>query len=152
MAYVLSPFSSGNYAGSIFISEPVNVTVNEGESITINCSSTMNEFFAIWIIDGRQYLWSEFENLEMYTFNQLDNALTINHSPRSLDGTSFQCVINRQESRRGYLTILYSDDIVSTVTLASAESETKVVTDTPSSTSPTFTRAFATVEPGMFIV
>ena len=96
-------FSSGNHAGSIFISEPVNVTVVEGDSVTINCSSTMDEFFAVWIIGGWQYLWSEFENSETYTSNQLDNSLTINNSPRSLDGLSFQCIINRQESQIGYV-------------------------------------------------
>ena len=114
-------FSSGNHAGSIFISEPVNVTVVEGDSVTINCSSTMNEFFAIWIIGGLQHLWSEFENSETYAFNQLDNSLTINNAPRSLDGLSFQCIINQQESQIGYLTVLYTDGNSTSTTLVSSE-------------------------------
>ena len=86
----------------------------EGESITMNCSSMVNDFFAIWIINGRQHLWSEFEKFDAYTFDPLNNSLTINSSPRSLDGASFQCVINRQESRIGYLTVLYHATISTT--------------------------------------
>ena len=149
--YFCPAFSSGNHAGSSFISEPVNVTVFEGDSVTFNCSSTMNEFFAVWIIDGWQYLWSEFENSETYTFNQLDNSLTINNSPRSLNGLSFQCVIDRQESQIGYLTVLYTDDNSTSTTLVSSELPTKIVMATSLSTI-LFTKSSTIITPGMVIM
>lgn len=113
----------------------------------------MNEFFAIWIIGGLQHLWSEFENSETYAFNQLDNSLTINNAPRSLDGLSFQCIINRQESQIGYLTVLYTDGNSTSTTLVSSELPTKIVTVTSLSDSTIiFTESSTIIIPGMVIM
>ena len=103
-------------AASNFISQPSNVTVFEGESIRINCTSTMNGI-AIWIIDGLQYYWSEFKTIDLYTFNRADNSLLIHDSPRTLDGSSYKCVLNQEESSTGYLTVLYEvpNDTVPTI-------------------------------------
>ena len=99
----------------MFISEPANVTVLEGESTRINCTTTMKDDVVIWIIDDLQYFWSDFHNLDLYTLDPFDNSLTINHAPRTLDGTSFQCVVNHQLSATGYLTVLYTVSSTSTL-------------------------------------
>ena len=84
------------------------MTVLEGESIIINCTSAMSGGIAIWIIDGVQYYWSDFKSINEYTFNRVDNSLTIINSSRTLDGTSYQCVLHQEESKVGYLTVLYT--------------------------------------------
>ena len=115
-------------AASIFITEPVNVTVLEGESIRINCTSTMSDSIAIWIIDGLRYYWSDFRSIDQYTFNIVDNSLTINNSPRTLDGSSYQCVLSQEKSNIGYLTVLYRSPstvyITQFSTVESAETST----------------------------
>ena len=115
-------------AESYFTSEPVNVTVLEGESIRVNCSNTMSDSIAIWIIDGLQYYWSDFRSIDQYTFNRADNSLIINNSPRTLDGSSYQCVLSQEESNIGYLTVLYkSPSTVYYVTqFSTVESETSI--------------------------
>ena len=92
---------------SIFISEPANVTVFEGESLTLNCTSTMTSSIPLWIINGVQYYWSDFKRIDQYTFIVANNSLTIHNVPRTLDGASYQCVFNQQASQVGYLTVLY---------------------------------------------
>ena len=73
----------------------------------MNCTTTMNTDVVIWIINDLQYYWSDFNDLHEYTYDSLDNSLTINHSPRTLDGASFQCVVNHQTpSATGYLTVI----------------------------------------------
>ena len=67
----------------------------------------MSDSIAIWVIDGLQYYWSDFRSIDHYTFNRADNSLTINNSPRTLDGSSYQCVLSQEESNIGYLTVLY---------------------------------------------
>ena len=115
-------------AASIFISEPVNVTVLEGESIRINCTSTMSDSIAIWIIDGLRYYWSDFSSIGQYSINIVDNSLTINNSPRTLDGSSYQCVLSQEESNIGYLTVLYKSPstvyVTQFSTVESAETST----------------------------
>ena len=112
-------------AASIFISQPSNVTVFEGESVRINCTSTVSGI-AIWIIDGLQYYWSEFKSIDQYTFNRADNSLIIHDSPRTLDGSSYKCVLNQEESNTGYLTVIYevSNNTVTQFSTYVMESET----------------------------
>ena len=114
-------------AASYFILEPVNVTVLEGESIRMNCTNTMSDSIAIWMIDGLQYYWSDFRSIDQYTFNRADNSLTINNSPRTLDGSSYQCVLSQEESNIGYLTVLYKSPNTEYVTqFSTVESETLI--------------------------
>ena len=68
--------------------------------------ATMSEDIATWVIDGLEYYWSDFGSIQIYTFNLRDNSLTIHHSPISLDGTSFQCILDNRRSRIGYLRVL----------------------------------------------
>ena len=91
-----------------FIEEPFNVTVAEGESIKFNCSmGVISEDIATWVINGLEYYWSDFLIIEVYTFDLQDNSLAIHNSPRSLDGNSYQCILDNQRSRIGYLSVLY---------------------------------------------
>lgn len=80
-----------------------------GETIKFNCSRSDNDLPAIWIINGIQYTWRDFDTTVVYAFDIRDNSLTINNASRNLDGTSFQCVIDRQESQIGYLTVAQLD-------------------------------------------
>ena len=91
-----------------FTSEPSNITVVEGESVTFNCSmAVMSEDIATWVIDGLEYYWSDFRSIQIYMFNLRDNSLTIHNSPTSLDGSSFQCILDNHRSRIGYLHVLH---------------------------------------------
>ena len=115
--------STIDLVAGIFTSEPVNVTVLEGESIRFNCTRTMSDSIAIWIIDDLQYYWADFRNIHQYTFSRADNSLTVNNAPRTLDGTSYQCVLNQEESNTGYLKVVY--ELSSPVTpISTIESET----------------------------
>ena len=100
---------------NIFLSEPTNITILEGESTQMNCSTLPDDISVIWILNGRQYYWSDFNNLDVYTLNALDNSLTINNAPQTLDKTSFQCVVNNHPSAVGYLTVL--NTVLSTSTM-----------------------------------
>ena len=122
------PFSTGT-AESLFLFEPTNITILEGESIRMNCTTTMHmpDDIVIWILNGRQYYWSDFSDLDVYTLDLVDYSLTINNAPRTLDKTSFQCVVNdHQLSAIGYLTVLY--------TVSSSSSSTSAVPITRSTT------------------
>ena len=109
------------------MSEPTNVTILEGESTRINCTTTMPDSIATWILNGRLYYWSDFMNddhLDVYTLDLVDNSLTINNAPRTLDNTSFQCVVNNHLSMTGYLTVLYMVLPTSTVPITRSTSTT----------------------------
>ena len=104
----IAHYSSFSSIVGAFTSEPSNITVVEGESITFNCSmSAMNDDIATWIIDGLEYFWSDFGTKQIYSFNLSDNSLTINYSPTSLDGSSFQCILDNHRSQIGYLRVLH---------------------------------------------
>lgn len=91
----------------MFISEPENVTVYEGESTRMNCTTSMNTDVVFWRINGTDYRWDEFDDIDDYTYDIFDNSLTINSSPRRLSGTSFQCLLHHQiPSAIGYLTVI----------------------------------------------
>ena len=99
----------------IFVLEPINVTVIEGESTKMNCSTgVINEDIAIWEIGGLEFYWTEFADIEVFSFDLRDNSLTINNSPHSLDGTSFRCILGNYESQLGYLTVLHLSTTAST--------------------------------------
>ena len=104
--------------------EPVNITVAEGESTKLNCTmAAISEDIAIWVINGLEYYWSDFANIELYSFDLRDNSLTIHNSPRALDGTSFQCVLDNHESRIGYLTVLRLPSTTSNSSVSTATGE-----------------------------
>ena len=85
----------------------------------------MPDDIVTWIINGRLYYWSDFNDLDAYTLDLIDYSLTINNIPRTLDKTSFQCVVNdHQLSAIGYLTVLYTV----------SSSSTSAVPITPSTT------------------
>ena len=88
--------------------EPGNVTVTEGESTKLNCTmAVISEDIATWVINGLEYYWSDFAIIEVFSFDLRDNSLTIHNSPRTLDGASFQCILDNHESKVGYLTVLH---------------------------------------------
>ena len=68
--------------------------------------AVISEDIATWVIDGLEYYWSDFGSIQTYTFNLHDNSLTVQHSPTSLDGTSFQCILHNRRSQIGYIRVL----------------------------------------------
>lgn len=92
--------------GHIFRSEPMNVTVMIGETVRFNCSGVQEHLVAVWIIDGSPHDWTDFITITTYTFDMFDNSLTVNSPPKSLNGTSFQCVLDGHRSRIGYLMVI----------------------------------------------
>lgn len=104
--------SLADHRGSgLFVSEPFNSTINEGETIHFNCTlaaEQSNQLIAVWIIDGLQYYLGDFKRTSTYSYNLADNSLTIHNISRTLDGSSFQCIINRQASKTGYLIVQYT--------------------------------------------
>lgn len=97
----------------------MNQTVQAGETTIFNCSSVRDELIAYWIINGTQYYWTDFKTIRLFTFSLNNNSLIVNESPSSLDGTSFQCIINGIESVIGYLTVLTRDSIIKNSTTLS---------------------------------
>ena len=94
-------------AGSHFVMQPSNITVTEGDSKKLNCTmAALSEDIAIWVINGLEFYWTEFANMEVFSFDLRDNSLTIHNTPRSLDGTSFRCILDNHKSNIGYLTVL----------------------------------------------
>ena len=83
----------------------------EGATVKFNCSSTDNTLTAFWIINGIEYSWRDFALTSAYTFDLQDNSLSINNINMSLDGTSYQCVIDGQRSEIGYLTVTINDTL-----------------------------------------
>ena len=96
--------------GVRFIYEPVNATVVIGEPARFNCSAVQEDVVAFWVINEYQYDWTDFITSTTYNFDLLDNSLTVNNSTKSMDGTSFRCVINGHASRIGYLTVVGPSD------------------------------------------
>ena len=82
------------------------MTVMIGETVQFNCTGIQEHLVAVWIIDEHPHDWTDFIPASTCTFNLLDNSLTVNNSPKSLDGTSFQCVLNGHTSTIGYLTLV----------------------------------------------
>ena len=68
----------------------------------------ISEDIATWVIDGLEYYWSDFGSTKRYSFNLRDNSLTIHYSSPSLDGSSFQCILDNRRSRIGYLRVLHN--------------------------------------------
>lgn len=92
------------------------MTVIEGKSVRLNCSmAIISDDIATWVISGVEYYWSDFSSIHFYTFDLRDNSLTVNNSPRLLDGTSFQCVLGDHESQIGYLKVLYLSPSTSSI-------------------------------------
>ena len=85
------------------------MTISEFERVIFNCSLVhrSSQDQATWIIRGLQYFFHDFLHTPEYSYNPINGSLTINNASRSLDGASFQCIINRKSSRIGYLTIEY---------------------------------------------
>ena len=78
----------------------------EGDTVKINCSGTDSTLTAYWIINGSQFSLRSFRSIPTYSFNLVDNSLVIHNVSRRLDGISYQCVIERQASQIGYLTVI----------------------------------------------
>ena len=111
-----------SYIG-VFVSEPSNITVVEGESIKLNCSmAVISEDIATWVINGLEYYWSDFSKIEVYTFDLLDNSLTIHNSTRFLNGNSYQCIVDNCRSQIGYLSVLYNKSLTLPTTTNSSNS------------------------------
>lgn len=93
-----------------FSSEPFNTTVFEGETIKFNCTSVNPtvQNFATWVIGGFQYYFADLLNSPLFIFSAYDNSLTVRNASRSLDGYSFQCILNRRSSNIGYLNVVVS--------------------------------------------
>lgn len=107
----------------VFVSEPSNITVVEGESIKLNCSvGVISEDIATWVINGLEYYWSDFSTTEVYTFDLRDNSLTIHNLSRFLDGNSYQCILDNCRSQIGYLSVLYNKSHTSSTTTNSSYS------------------------------
>ena len=92
------------------------MTLYEGENTVLNCTPAQRiGLIATWIIDGERYYHTDFMSISTYTFDVQDNSLTVHNASRNLDGTSYQCVIDRRASRIAYLTVLcYSLDVTGT--------------------------------------
>ena len=86
--------------------QPRNITAMEGETVKFNCSSANNALTAFWIIDGIEHDLRDLRRTSTYTFDLLDNSLTINNATKGLDGTAYQCVIDQQASEIGFLTVI----------------------------------------------
>ena len=84
--------------------------------------AVISEDIATWVINGLEYYWSDFSRIEVYTFDLRDNSLTIHNSPRSLDGNSYQCIVDNCRSQKGYLSVLYIKSPTSPTTSNSSNS------------------------------
>ena len=118
--YVVSviPDLDVGYSNSGFLYQPCNMTLYEGENAKLNCTPTQRSgLIATWIINGKRHYWTDFMATPAFSFDLYDNSLTINNASLDLDGSSFQCVIDRRPSRIAYLTVLYNPLDTSTFTL-----------------------------------
>ena len=98
-----------DHGESTFLYQPYNISIYEGEGTKFNCTlaQAMSGLIATWIINGQRHYWTDFMLIPTYSFDLRDNSLTVHNASRNLDGSSYQCVINRLASRIAYLTILY---------------------------------------------
>ena len=70
------------------------------------CDQSVSQSLATWVINGYQVYYVELLDSPLYEFNPFDNSLGVNNVSRSICGFSFQCILNRQASNIGYLTVI----------------------------------------------
>ena len=87
----------------MFISEPGNVTVEEGETATFECRYNGSILAPYWRINNVIYRLTAVQKL--YIFND-DFSVTVDNVSVSENGYHFQCFVGIVASAKGYLTVL----------------------------------------------
>ena len=103
------------------------MTIIEGELVEFNCTPTeITGQLATWVINGERHYWTDFMAKPEFKFNLNNNSLMIRNASRSLDGSTFQCIINRRASSIAYLTVLnstlFTENSITTPATTSSES------------------------------
>ena len=113
-----------NFAGSrdYFLYQPCNTTIIEGGSVEFNCTTIEStEQLATWVINGERHYWTDFRAKPEFIFNLSSNSLIIRNASRSLDGSTFQCIINRRTSSVAYLTVNTVTVLINTIALVTED-------------------------------
>ena len=92
----------------IFTSEPRNVLVQVGATVTFDCVYTMSHSNAIWVINGQDYAHSSESMLPpkyLISRNISGSFLTIDDVDLSMNGSTHQCIVLSCFSEIGHLFI-----------------------------------------------
>ena len=95
---------SFNYAASariIFLQQPIDVSVYEGESATFSCLFTGSDEVPFWFIDGSYHSWRDLP--PQYTISPWDFSLTTENVNIAMNRTPHRCVVEGVESETAFL-------------------------------------------------
>lgn len=110
----------------LFVSQPHNQTVKEGETAHFECIYQGSDLTPAWRINNTIYSHTQLPT--KFLFNDQDFSLTINSVPESLNFTSFQCSVGTIFSTRGYLFVEVEIQNVSTTR---STSNSRLIQTTP---------------------
>ena len=85
----------------MFVAEPENATVFEGETVTFECDFRGSDLTPSWQINNVIYYSTSLQ--PNYIFNDQDFSLTVKNVSRQLNGYTFQCIVGQIASAQGFL-------------------------------------------------
>lgn len=88
----------------VFTSHPSNQTIMEGQLAHFECAfEGADNLVPQWRVNTTVYFFTDIPTI--YGFDYQDFSLTIENAPRSLNFTSFQCIVGITFSNTAYLII-----------------------------------------------
>lgn len=96
------------YVGAVsFTSHPSNQTIMEGQSARFECRFEGANTVPYWKVNTTVYYFTDIPR--RYGYNYQDFSLNIQSTPKTLNFTSFQCIVGTAFSNRAYLIVFANE-------------------------------------------